>query len=54
MIADANSLLAGINLLAPKDVDTNTVLGQKMVAAAAILESFNEGNLTPNCTAKDN
>jgi 6-phosphogluconolactonase (cycloisomerase 2 family) len=54
VIADANSLLAGINLLAPKDVDTNTVLGQKMVAAAAILESFNEGNLTPNCTAKDN
>ena len=54
VIADANSLLAGINLLAHKDVDTNTVLGQKMVADAAILESFNEGNLITNCTAKDN
>ena len=51
-IADAQTLLTGINLLAHTAVPTNSAKGQQMLADAEALDDFNNGNLTPNCTAK--
>ncbi len=52
VIADAQTLLAGTNLLAHTAVPTNSAKGQKMLADAVVLDSYNNDNLTPNCTVK--
>jgi hypothetical protein len=52
VIADAQTLLAGTNLLSHTDVPTHSAKGQKMLADAAVLDSYNNDNLTPNCTVK--
>jgi len=52
VIADAQTLLAGTNLLAHTAVPTKSAQGQKMLADAAVLDSYNNDNLTPNCTVK--
>ena len=50
-IADAQSLLIGCNLNSGPGcgVDASSTLGQKMVADANVLDSYNEGQLTPTC-----
>lgn len=52
VIADAQSALAGINLLSHPPVAPNSVLGRQMVSDAATLDRYDNGDLTPNCTAK--
>jgi len=52
VIADAQSQLTGINLLSHTDVPTKSAKGQQMLADATVLDSYNNDNLTPNCTVK--
>ena len=44
----ANALLTGVNLLSG-NVRTNTTAGQQMTAAAAVLDTYNNRQLTPDC-----
>ncbi len=48
VIADANALIGAGSI--PEHVRSNTTLGKKMVADAAILNQFNNRVLTPGCT----
>ena len=49
-IADAQTLLTGINLLSHTLVKTSSALGQKMVNDATILDNFNNAAFSPGCT----
>jgi hypothetical protein len=48
-IADAQTLLTGINLLSHTAVKTSSTLGQKMVNDATILNDFNNAAFSPGC-----
>ena len=50
-ITDADSLLSqfGTNRL-PYSVPTSSAIGQQMVNDANVLDRYNNGDLTPNCT----
>jgi hypothetical protein len=47
-ISDANTLIGAGSL--PEHVRSNSVLGKKMIADAAILDQYNNDVLTPGCT----
>jgi len=49
-ITDANSLLRGFAGKLPYDVDPSSATGQAMVTDATVLDSYNNGELTPDCT----
>jgi uncharacterized membrane protein len=49
-IADADRLLSGFAGKLPYNVRPSSTIGQAMVNDATVLESYNNGELTPNCT----
>ena len=50
-ITDADSLLSQFgNLRLPYNVKTSSAIGQQMVNDANVLDRYNNGDLTPNCT----
>jgi hypothetical protein len=49
-IADADSLLSGFAGKLPYHVRPSSPTGQAMVNDATVLDSYNNGELTPNCT----
>ena len=51
-IQDADSLLAGFCGRLAYNVKTSSKTGKKMVKAANVLDSYNNGRLTPNCGHK--
>ncbi|PYV06377.1 MAG: hypothetical protein DMG10_02060 [Acidobacteria bacterium] len=51
-IQDADSLLAGFCGRLAYNVKTCSKTGKKMVKAANVLDSYNNGRLTPNCGHK--
>jgi hypothetical protein len=48
-ITDADSLLSGFSGKLPYHVDPSSTTGQLMVSDAAVLDIYNNGQLTPNC-----
>jgi hypothetical protein len=52
VIADAQTQLTGINLLSHTAVPTKSAKGQQMQSDASVLDSYNNDNLTPNCTVR--
>jgi hypothetical protein len=50
-LTDADSLLSGFSGKLPYHVNPSSTIGQKMVADGAILNNYNNGALTPNCTS---
>ena len=49
-LAAADIELAGV--VVPAEIKANTTLGHAMTQTAAILDNYNNGALTPNCTTK--
>jgi hypothetical protein len=49
-IADADRLLSGFTGKLPYQVRPSSATGQAMVGVATVLQSYNNGELTPNCT----
>src|SRR5262249_61131168 len=49
-IADADRLLSGFTGKLPYNVRPSSATGQAMVNDATVLESYNNGELTPECT----
>jgi uncharacterized delta-60 repeat protein len=50
VIAHADGLLAGFAGKLPYKVKSSSTLGQQMTSDAAVLNNYNNGLLTPNCT----
>ena len=48
-IADADRLLSGFTGTLPYHVPPSSATGQAMVNDASVLESYNNGDLTPDC-----
>ena len=48
-IADADRLLSGFTGKLPYHVRPSSATGQAMVNDASVLESYNNGDLTPDC-----
>jgi hypothetical protein len=51
-VISANDLLSTFNGKLPFKTKTNSVAGQAMTQASSILGSYNNGQLTPSCTAQ--
>jgi hypothetical protein len=51
-IADADKLLSGFSGKLPYHVKPSSTIGQAMVHDATVLESYDNGDLTPNCTPR--
>lgn len=51
-ITHADSLLSGFTGKLPYKVKTSSTTGQAMVNDASVLDSYNNGQLTPNCTPR--
>jgi len=52
-LAEADPLLSGFGTKLPHSVRPSTALGQRMVAAAGVLDDYNNGLLTPDCDSSD-
>jgi hypothetical protein len=48
-ITDADSLLSGFTGKLPYKITPSSSIGQRMVNDATVLDSYNNGNLTPDC-----
>jgi hypothetical protein len=54
MIADADSLLSTFSGKLPYHVAPSSNTGQRMVADATMLDNYNNGRLTSNCSGQRN
>jgi hypothetical protein len=52
-IADADTLLGGLNSRLPYRVDVSSAVGQRMAELANVLDRYNGGTITPGCVSTE-